>query len=180
MRPVVAIDRDLVQRKAFDARQSPRRREIHVFHSGDEDSLHRMLNAIQPRQLHPAAPTSGPAEVESLVLLQGTLGYVSFGQDGVPEDENFILLDRERGVYGCDIRPGVCHTIFALAPDTVIFEVKPGPYSPASDKDFAAWAPPEYTPEAAAFLADIEDGFRRVWGLPPRSWEPPATSNDGK
>ena len=33
---VAFIDRDLVQRKADDARRSPRKREIHVFHSGDE------------------------------------------------------------------------------------------------------------------------------------------------
>jgi len=167
---VVAIDRDLVQRKAFDARQSPRKREIHVFHRGDEDPLHRMLNAIQPGSYIRPHRHLDPPKSEALVLLQGVLGYVSFSDDGVPEDENFILLDRDRGVYGCDIRPGVCHTIFALVPDTVIFEVKPGPYHPASDKDFAAWAPQEYSLEAAAFLADIEDGFRRVWGLPPRPW----------
>ena len=52
-----------------------------------------------------------------------------------------------------------------------IFEVKPGPYRPATDKDFAPWAPPEYSLEAPAFLAGIEDAFRRLWGLPPRSWQ---------
>ena len=94
------------------------------------------------------------------------LAYVSFSDDGTPEEDGLLLIDAERGVYGCDIRPGVWHTIFALVPDTVIFEVKPGPYSPAGDKDFAPWAPQEYSPEAAVFLAELEDGFRRLWGLP--------------
>jgi hypothetical protein len=85
------------------------------------------------------------------------------------------VLDTARDVYGCDIRPGVWHTIFALVPDTVVFEVKPGPYSPANDKDFAPWAPREYSPEAAPYLATIEDAFRALWGLPPRPWAPPAT-----
>ena len=47
------------------------------------------------------------------------------------------LIDHARGVYGCDIQPGVWHTIFALASDTVVFEAKPGPYDAAVDKGFA-------------------------------------------
>jgi len=171
----VSIDLELIQRKARDARRSPRRREIHVFHEGDADPLQRMLNAIQPGSYIRPHRHLDPPKSESVVMLQGTLGYVSFTADGAPDEESFLLLERERGVYGCDIRPGVWHTILALAPDTVIFEVKPGPYSPANDKDFAPWAPLEHSPEAPAFLAQIEDAFRRLWGLPPRGWTLPAT-----
>ena len=168
------IDLDLVRHKANDARRAARGREIHIFHEGDPDPLQRKLNALQPgtyirphRHLHP--PKS-----ESLILLQGLLGFVSFTEDGLPEQDRMILLDADRCVYGCDIRPGVWHTILALAPDTVIFEVKPGPYDPSADKDFATWSPAEYSAEASAFLAELEDGFRRLWGLPPRPWQPPA------
>jgi cupin fold WbuC family metalloprotein len=170
---VALIDRNLVERKASDAKRSDRKREIHIFHEGDPDPLQRMLNAIQPgsyarphRHLHP--PKS-----ESIILLHGTLAYVSFSDDGLPEEGSLVLIDASRGVYGCDIRPGVWHTIFALAPNTVLFEVKPGPYDPAADKEFAPWSPSEDTPEAAAFLADLEDGFRRLWGLSPRLWRVP-------
>ena len=171
---VAFIDRDLVQRKAYDARRSPRRREIHVFHRGDDDPLQRMLNAIQPGSYIRPHRHLDPPKSESLILLQGMLGYVSFRDDGTPEDDSFLLIDLDRGVYGCDIRPGVWHTIFALVPDTVIFEVKPGPYSPANDKDFAPWAPEEFIRphriiafpprgEAGAdgLLAELEDAFRR-------------------
>ena len=187
---VAFLDRDLVQRKAYDARRSPRRRDIHVLHQGDDDPLQRMLNAIQPGSYIRPHRHLDPPKSEAVILLQGMLGYVSFRDDGTPEDDNFLLLDLDRGVLGCDIRPGVWHTIFALVPDTVIFEVKPGPYSPTNDKDFAPWAPEEFIPAAsghslpvpgrslapAAFLAQIEDGFRRLWGLPPRSWQLPVTA----
>jgi hypothetical protein len=43
----------------------------------------------------------------------------------------------------------------ALKPDTVIFEVKAGPYDAATDKAFAPWAPAEGTQEAQSFLADV-------------------------
>jgi cupin fold WbuC family metalloprotein len=172
---VVFIDRDLVQRKAYDARRSPRKRDIHIFHSGGDDPLQRMLNAIQPGSYIRPHRHLAPPKSESLILLQGVLGYMSFSDDGSPDDDSFLVLDTDRGVHGCDIRPGVWHTIFALVPDTVIFEVKPGPYSPANDKDSAPWAPPEYSPQSPTYLAEIEDGFRRLWDLPPRSWQLPET-----
>jgi len=125
-----------------------------------------MLNAIQPGSYIRPHRHLDPPKSESLILLQGMLGYVSFHDDGSLSEDDLLVLDAERGVYGCDIRPGVWHTIFALVPDTVIFEVKPGPYSPANDKDFAPWAPQEYSPEAAVFLTRLEDAFRRLWGLP--------------
>ncbi len=173
----VSIDLELIQRKACDARRSPRRREIHIFHEGDADPLQRMLNALQPGSYIRPHRHLDPPKSESVVLLQGMLGYVSFMADGTPDEESLLLLERERGVHGCDIRPGVWHTIFALAPDTVIFEVKPGPYSPANDKDFAPWAPQEHSPDAPVFLAQIEDAFRRLWGLSPRPWQLPGTSS---
>jgi len=170
---VVAIDLDLIERKAYDARRSTRQREIHAFHEGDADPLQRMLNALQPGSYIRPHRHLDPPKSESLVVLQGTLAYLSFHDDGIPDDDSFLLLERERGVYGCDIRPRVWHAIFALVPDTVVFEAKPGPYSPTSDKDFAAWAPPEGHSAAPAYLAAIEDAFRRLWGLPPRPWHVP-------
>jgi len=167
------IDRDLVQRKAYDARCSLRRREIHTFHRDDDDPLQRMLNALEPGSYIRPHRHLDPPKSESLILLHGALAYVSFDDDGRLSEDGLLLLEIDRGMYGCDIRPGVWHTIFALVPDTVVFEVKSGPYRPANDKDFAPWAPPERRPEAPAFLAELEDGFRRLWGLPARPWNPP-------
>ena len=103
-------------------------------------------------------------------MLEGVLAYVSFDDDGTALESEFALLDLGRGVSGVDIRPTVWHTIFALQPDTVIFEVKSGPYNPSGDDGFAAWAPPEGSPEAVKYLMELEDRFRSLWKLPPRSW----------
>ena len=37
------------------------------------------------------------------------------------------------------------------------YEVKPGPYSAANDKDFAPWAPREGEPGVAAYLESLLD-----------------------
>jgi cupin fold WbuC family metalloprotein len=98
------------------------------------------------------------------------LGYLPFDNKGTPEQSASILLDADRGTIGVDSRPGVWHTFFALVDDTVVFEVKPGPYDNTTDKDFAVWAPSEDDPNAAAYLMQLEDDFRAHWKLPARSW----------
>jgi hypothetical protein len=57
-----------------------------------------------------------------------------------------------RDALGIDVQPGVWHTIAVLTEHVVCYEVKPGPYSAASDKDFAPWAPREGDPTAKAYL----------------------------
>jgi hypothetical protein len=49
----------------------------------------------------------------------------------------------------------------ALSPDAVIFELKQGPYQPASDKDFLAGFPLEGSPEAAVQEAQWRALFGR-------------------
>ena len=49
---------------------------------------------------------------------------------------------------GIELAENQFHTLVALEPDSVIFELKQGPYQPSHDKDFIASFPPEGTLEA--------------------------------
>ena len=51
-----------------------------------------------------------------------------------------------------ELLPGEWHTVIALVPDSVLFEVKTGPFDPNAAKEFAPWAPVEGTQEALAFM----------------------------
>ena len=163
------IDRALIGQKIEDAKKNVRRREIHNFHSSDQDALHRMLNSIQPGSYIRPHRHSDPPKDEAFVLLNGAAGFVIFDAEQGPRKKEFILLDYDRGTYGIDIRAGVWHTLFSLEPDTVLYEVKPGPFAPLADKDFAPWAPRDSSPDAVGFLMDLEDEFRRHWNLTPES-----------
>ncbi len=169
---LLLVDQALLDRKANDAAMSRRKREIHAFHDGDEESLHRMLNAIQPGSYIRPHRHLNPPKAETIVMLQGSLGYVPFDGDGTPMDGQFILLNAGRGAFAVDSRAGLWHTFFALEENTVLFEVKPGPYDPGTDKDFAPWAPAENEAGALEYLMSIEDRFRSVFGLPRRPWRP--------
>jgi hypothetical protein len=58
-----------------------------------------------------------------------------------------------------DIERGVWHTLVSLADDTVILEIKRGPYCAETDKTFAAWSPEEGTAEASSYLKQLEAHF---------------------
>jgi hypothetical protein len=49
----------------------------------------------------------------------------------------------------------VYHSFIVLEPDTVIYEVKSGPYVTSTDKSFAPWAPAEGTPEAQVYMEQL-------------------------
>ncbi len=165
------IDKALIDSKAADARNNDRLREIHNLHYGDEDNLHRMLNTLQPGSYVTPHRHANPPKAEGMLLLRGSLAYVQFDDNGNASEENFVLLNADGGVYGVDIRAGVWHTIFALEPDTVIYEVKPGPYVASNDKGFAPWAPAEGDTGAAEYLMKLEDRFRAAFGLSHRTWK---------
>jgi cupin fold WbuC family metalloprotein len=159
------VDGELIRTKAAAARASKRGREIHIFHSGDEDLLQRMLNAMQPGSYVTPHRHLATGKDESVVLLQGSIGFVPFHDDGEIDEDHLVLLSRDSGVMAFDCRPHVWHTFFALEPDTVVFEVKKGPFDAAVDKEFAPWAPVEGSPEAGAYLAGLEDKLRSHFGL---------------
>jgi len=165
------IDQALIQQKIEDAKKNARKREIHNFHPSDQEALHRMLNSIQPGSYLRPHRHLDPPKDEAFILLKGSAGFVVFDMAQGLIKKEFILLDFERGTYGIDIRAGVWHTLFSLEPDTVLYEVKPGPYAPLADKDFAPWSPPDSSPKGADFLKELEDEFRRYWNLPARAWK---------
>ena len=57
-------------------------------------------------------------------------------------------LDASGPLRGIELAENQVHTLVALEDDSVIFELKQGPYQPSSDKDFIAGFPLENTPEA--------------------------------
>jgi len=141
------------------AQASPRRRSNLNMHAQLDDPVQRMLNSGHPGS-YVRPHRHGPDRWESFVLVQGSIAILTFDDDG-------------RAINRYDLHPndlpivelpgGVWHSITFLEPGSVVFELKPGPYRPTSDKDFAAWAPLENAPGAdalAAWLAIAQPGER--------------------
>ena len=156
---LVVLSRALVEEVTEASRTSPRRRIIQPFHKEDAELLHRMFNVIQPDSYVRPHRHLEPPKAEAWVVLRGALAFFTFEDDGRVRD--CLSLEAGGEHFGVDLAPGIFHGLVALAPDTVIYEVKTGPYAPANDKTFASWAPAEGTPEATGYLTSLREEFRR-------------------
>ena len=157
MAGVQLITTDLFGELESRAAASPRRRMNHNFHSGPGDNPHRMLNVLlRGTYVRPHRHVT-PPKSETFLPLTGRVGIVCFDDDGAVSACH--ELDSNGPVRGIDLEPGVWHTVVALSDVSVCFEVKPGPWEPASDKDFAAWAPAEGEPGVAGFVERMEALF---------------------
>ncbi|ATB38825.1 tryptophan synthase subunit beta [Cystobacter fuscus] len=156
---LVVLTRSLVEAATESSRTSPRRRIILPLHKTEDEPLHRMFNVIQPDSYVRPHRHLEPPKAESWVVLRGMLAFFTFEEDGRVRDCLGLEAGGER--FGVDLAPGIFHGLVALARDTVIFEVKSGPYAPANDKTFAPWAPAEDSPEAASYLARLREEYQR-------------------
>jgi cupin fold WbuC family metalloprotein len=151
------ITRDSLERTVEASRTSPRKRMIQPFHRADSAGLQRMFNAVQPGSYIAPHRHLDPPKDESWIVLQGALAFFTFGEHG--QIEQCLEVRPGSDVFGVDLEPGVYHTFFALEPDTVVYEVKTGPYAPSNDKAFAPWAPREGEPEVPAYLEHLRGEF---------------------
>ncbi|HEX5655770.1 MAG TPA: WbuC family cupin fold metalloprotein [Polyangiales bacterium] len=157
--PIVLLTESLVQRAFEVSRESDRKRVIVPFHKSAEDNPHRMFNAMQPGTYvrphrHLAVPKS-----EVFLVLRGALDFVVFAEDGTIELARTLRAGSED--FGIDLAPGLFHGLLVREPDTLVYEVKPGPYAAADDKDFASWAPAEGDPGVPAYVAALEHALAR-------------------
>jgi cupin fold WbuC family metalloprotein len=121
------------------AASSPRRRTNLNLHEAPSDPINRFLNVgVAGTYVRPHRHAVGRWEM--FVVLRGRLDIVTFTADGAVVDR-LVLTPAARPVV--EIPGGRWHAIVSTAPASVALEVKPGPYDPATDKNFADWAPSE-------------------------------------
>jgi cupin fold WbuC family metalloprotein len=158
--PLQVLDPTLFLSLIERARQSPRLRTNHNFHTGMDDNPHRFLNVMVRGTYIAPHRHRDPPKSETFLVLEGELAFFTFDDAGQITATHVLGRDG-RAAVGVDIQPGVWHTIAVVTPHVVCFEVKPGPYSAANDKDFAPWAPREGDPRAAAYLELLLSGVAR-------------------
>lgn len=120
------IDIDLLDNVSNMAKSSPRLRMNFNFHQSLEEKCHRFLNAVEPGTVVPIH--KHPTKDETFVLLRGRVKVTTHNDDGSIIES--VDLCPEEGRYGVNIPKGVWHTLEAIAPNSVIFECKEGPFVP--------------------------------------------------
>ena len=134
---------------AEKSKVASRKRDHFRFHKLDNDSIQRMLNAMQPGTYLQPHKHENPDKREVFLALTGKLLVVIFDHQGNITDH--MVLDPSKHEYAIEIPARVYHTVICLEPDSIAYEIKDGPYDPIDDKNFASWAPKEGEKECDAY-----------------------------
>lgn len=148
---------DLVAR----AEESPRRRQHHNLHADYADPVQRMFNAMCMDSYIRPHRHLVEARREVLLAARGRLALITFRDGG--EMDRVVPFGSEAGdAFGAELDPDQWHTILALEPGSILFEVKQGPYDPDSAKEMAPWSPPEGSSEAPQYLRQLHERAREA------------------
>lgn len=156
MKAPAYLDRALFAELASRAAEAPRRRAHHNLHDMSEP-CHRLAVGLQPDTYIPPHRHLCADKAETLLVLQGRLGLLLFGDDGQLQATRQLQAGGE--CLGVDLAPGQYHALVVLEADSILFECKAGPYRALSEAEQAAWAPREGAPAVADYLAWMKSQF---------------------
>ena len=163
---VQLIDSALIEETVRRAQQSPRRRINHNFHRTAAENPHRFLNVILRGSYVAPHRHLAPPKCETFLVIEGSVALFCFDDQGSVTERYLLGAVHDAapgwryGGLGLDLAPGVWHSVAAVSGHAVCFEVKPGPWDPATDKEFAPWAPIEGEPAAEGYLQQLLDSGR--------------------
>jgi len=131
------------------AAASCRLRTTFNLHASPTDPVQRFLNVMRPGTYVRPHRHDDPAKWEFTVVMSGCVVMLILEPNGVVRER--IKLDAIGPDRGIELPPGFWHTCAALTTNTVLLEIKRGPYDALTDKEFAIWAPREGDADCAAF-----------------------------
>ena len=127
----MVIDQQLLDGLTAQAKESARLRMNLDLRNSAGDSSQRMLNSIEPGSVVPIHRHKKTSE--TVVVLRGRVVEEYYSSEGV------VVATYDLAAAGpicaLNIPAGQWHTLRALDPGTVIFEMKDGAYEPISPDD---------------------------------------------
>lgn len=158
MPKVEFITNPLIDSVIDRARRSPRLRMNYNLHRDEAEPVNRLLNAMHRGTFVPVHRHLNPSLSESCVVLRGRVGVVIYDEEGHVTERR--LVGRDTDACGFDIEAGIWHSLVVLEDDTVLFEVKQGPYTPLAAENIAPWSPDAQDEEAQrTFVKALEQSF---------------------
>jgi cupin fold WbuC family metalloprotein len=145
---------DYLNELTAKAQLSSRKRQHYNIHASYDDPCQRLFNAIEPSSyIRPHRHVSEPRD-ELFIAVRGAMCLVTFNAQGKLNDVVRFAAGKQAEffAFGAEVPATTWHTVIALEPGCVLFEVKSGPFSPSHSKDLAPWAPEEGSLAACEYL----------------------------
>lgn len=125
------IDNKLLDEVSDKAQTSERLRMNFNLHDSLDAKAQRLLNALEIGTVLPIHRHRHTAE--TYILLRGEIRVMFYDEKGVEQDA--FRLNPASGNYGVHIPKGQWHSLEVLESNSVLFEVKDGPYTPLEAED---------------------------------------------
>lgn len=150
------MDKSLLLNVIGEGRSSARMRATYNFHKSYEERAQRLLNAIGvDSYIRPHRHLLDPKN-ECLLAVVGLFALILFDDSGnvlnISKFGTEKYLDTLEIGVGIEIAPYRWHTVIALTPGAILFEVKEGPFYPDLAKEYPTWAPAEGSAESGAYF----------------------------
>jgi len=133
---------------AARAAASPRLRTNHNLHESPADLLQRyFIVALRDSYFR---PHRHPAKGETALVLRGRIDMLMFDSSGSVVAR--YPMGEGAPNFGYETRAGTWHSLVLQSANAAFFEIKEGPYDPATAVEPAPWAPAEGDAQARAYL----------------------------
>lgn len=119
------ITEEMLNEVSEEAKASPRLRKNRNFHENLSYGCQRLLNALEPGTV---MPIHHHKVDEMFVVLRGRVNVTIHNDEG--EVIQSVELSPSLGNYAVNIKAGEWHSLTCEETNTVIMEVKEGPYVP--------------------------------------------------
>jgi cupin fold WbuC family metalloprotein len=85
---------------------------------------------------------------------------MSFSNSGAVKTAEVItpMSPRLSSCFGVQIPVETWHTVLPFE-ETILLEIKEGPFIPAKAKEYPTWAPPEGSDEASAYFSSLKSHY---------------------
>lgn len=127
---MLSITTEFLDSNTAQAKENSRLR-MNFFHTSPDAQSQRLLNAIEMDSVIPVHRHTHTAE--TYILLRGSMRVFFHNEEG-KVSETFDLHPL-KGNYVIDIPQRQCHSLKVISPDSIIFKVKDGPYTPLNAAD---------------------------------------------
>jgi hypothetical protein len=159
---MLKFSNDLFDSLIRRAKNSPRSRQFFNIYQHHEEPCQRLLNAINVGSYIQPHRQVNSGKKEMLVAFMGKFAVIKFSEQGQLDDFTFFAtekyLDQETTTIGIELDCNCWHAVIAIKPNSVLLEIKAGPFDVSVAKDCSPWSPPTDS-------KGVDDYVRKLYGF---------------
>jgi cupin fold WbuC family metalloprotein len=157
---MIVFSRQYFENLLNAASQSKRLRAHANVHRSYGDECQKLFNAIKVHSyIRPHRHSLDPKD-ECLLAIRGLFGLIIFNDHGLISSITFFGGEKYSEKFliasGLELPAGAWHTVVSLVDNSILFEVKNGPFEPSLAKEFAPWAPEERDATAVQYFETLK------------------------